>query len=75
MRDIADIPMIEIKNAVLEAITEQFSIATDNLSLIAVKKLGFTRRGNNVDAAFRMAVDELVSQGLIIEEEGKLKTV
>ncbi|MCQ2196304.1 MAG: DUF4011 domain-containing protein [Bacteroidaceae bacterium] len=75
MRDIADIPMIEIKNAVLEAITEQFSIATDNLSLIAVKKLGFTRRGNNVDAAFRIAVDELVKEGLVKEEDGKMKTV
>ncbi len=74
-RDIADIPMAEIKNAVMEAIIEQFSIATDNLSLIVAKKLGFTRRGTNVDTAFRIAVDELVAEGRIVESEGKLSVI
>jgi len=71
-RDIADIPMAEIKNAVLEAIREQFSIGRDALSLITAKKLGFTRRGSNVEDAFRIAVAELCSEGRVEERNGNL---
>lgn len=72
-RDITDVPMIEIKNVVLEAIQEQFAIQMDNLTLIAAKKLGFTRRGANVDAAFKEAVRQLTETGLIVVQDGKLK--
>lgn len=71
-RDIADIPIAEIRNVVREAITEQFALQTDNLTLIAAKKLGFTRRGNKVDAAFKEALDQLKAAGEINEVEGKL---
>lgn len=71
-RDISDIPMTEIKNVVREAIAEQFALQTDNLTLIAAKKLGFTRRGNKVDAAFREALDQLKAAGEIDEVDGKL---
>ncbi len=71
-RDILDIPMIEIENVVMEAIEEQFSIATDSLTLIAAKKLGFTRRGANVDQAFNLAVENLVGKGLVVVNDGRL---
>ncbi len=73
-RDIADIPTIEIRNAVMESVCEQFSISRETLTLIAAKKLGFTRRGTKVEAALRDAIDQLCEEGKIREEDGKLKT-
>lgn len=71
-RDIADIPMAEIKNAVLEAIREQLSIGKDALALITAKKLGFTRRGTNVEDAFRLAVSELTKEGKITMKDDSI---
>ena len=71
-RDVTDIPMAEIKNVVLEAVTEQFSINADSLSLIAAKKLGFTRRGTNVDEALTIATRELCNEGRIEIVDGIL---
>lgn len=71
-RDITDIPMIEISNVVLEAVKEQFSINKDSLSLIAAKKLGFTRRGPKVEQALNSALEQLIKDGSIIEANGKL---
>lgn len=71
-RDITDIPMAEIKNAVLDAVTEQFSIKADSLSLIAAKQLGFTRRGTNVEEALSIATDELYKEGKIDISDGNL---
>lgn len=72
-RDVLDIPFVEIRNAILEAITEQFSIARDSLSLIAAKKLGFTRRGTNVDNTINSAIEQLLSQHIITEQDSNLK--
>lgn len=74
-RDIADIPQVELANAIREALSEQVALDEDNLTLIAAKKLGFTRRGTNVDAAFRKAVDALRTRGVIesIGENLRLK--
>lgn len=71
-RDITDIPLAEIKNVVLEAVTEQFSINADSLSLIAAKKLGFTRRGTNVEEALTLATNELNAEGKIEITDGNL---
>ena len=71
-RDVTDIPMAEIKNVVLEAVTEQFSINTDSLSLIAAKKLGFTRRGTNVEEALSIATQELCNEGKIEITDGNI---
>jgi len=64
--------MAEIKNVVLEAVTEQFSINTDSLSLIAAKKLGFTRRGTNVEEALSIATQELCNEGKIEMTDGNI---
>ena len=71
-RDVTDIPMAEIKNVVLEAVAEQFSINTDSLSLIAAKKLGFTRRGTNVEEALSIATQELCNEGKIEITDGNI---
>lgn len=71
-RDISDIPLAEIKNVVLEALEEQFAIPTDALTLIAAKKLGFSRRGPKVDEALSMSMNQLIEEGTIQLTDGKL---
>ncbi len=74
-RDITDIPQVEIINVITEALREQVALSPDALTLIAAKKLGFTRRGNNMGVAFSNALDVLTSQGRIekIGEHVRLK--
>jgi len=72
-RDILDIPMLEVENAVLEVVSQQISLAADNATLVAAKLLGFTRRGTNVDLAFRTAISNLVDNGRLVLEDGKLR--
>jgi DNA polymerase III delta prime subunit len=62
-RDVADISMVELKNATLESVCEQLSIPEENLRLSAAKKMGFARRSASVDNAFRLAIDALVQSG------------
>lgn len=72
-REIAEIPLIEIMNAITDSVTEQFSIKTDALTLIVAKQLGFTRRGVKVDQAIREALEILKSNNKIVEKEGMLQ--
>ena len=72
-RDITEIPLIEVMNAIKDAVTEQFSIKTDALTLIAAKQLGFTRRGAKVEQAIKEALEILISNNEIIEKEGMLQ--
>ena len=71
-REITDIPLIEIMNAIKDSVMEQFSIKTDALTLIVAKQLGFTRRGVKVDQAIKEALEILKSNNEIIEKEGML---
>ena len=72
-REITEIPLIEVMNAIKDAVTEQFSIKTDALTLIAAKQLGFTRRGAKVEQAIKEALEILISNNEIIEKEGMLQ--
>lgn len=56
-RDITETPEAEIINVIIETVKEQLAIDEDALMLLAAKKMGFTRRGANVDAAFRKALE------------------
>ena len=71
-REISEVSMREIRNAVIEAVTEQFSISADALSLIVSKKLGFMRRGAKVDNAINEAFSQLVKEGVITDTDGSL---
>lgn len=73
-REISEVPMREIRNAVIEAVTEQFSISADALSLIVSKKLGYMRRGTKVDNAINEAFSQLVKEGVISNTDGSLST-
>ena len=72
-RDITEIPYIEIANAIVEAVTEQFSINKDALTLIVTKKLGFSRRGTKVDQALNEALDYLINKGRIFNIDGNIR--
>ncbi len=64
-RDINDIPEIEVINATVEALKEQLSLKADDLTLIVSKKLGFTRRGANVDAVLNKALQTMSATDMI----------
>lgn len=67
-RDITEIPEVEIINAITETLTEQVALKEHDLSLLASKKMGFTRFGANVEAAFMKAID-------IMKGKGKIETI
>lgn len=72
-RDITDIPLIEVMNAVTDSIRQQLSIRTDALTLIVAKQMGFTRRGAKVDQALNTALEILLADNRIIETDGMLR--
>lgn len=72
-RDIIDIPQIELLNVIRESLSEQVAVDEDSLTLIAAKKLGFTRRGINVDTAFRKAIEVLKNKGEIESVGGNIR--
>lgn len=72
-RDITDIPIIEVMNAIVETISENVSIGADALTLVAAKKLGFTRRGTKVDQALNEALDILTSEHSIENIDGMFR--
>lgn len=67
-RDISYIPQIELINAIKEVLTEQIAVEENSLRLASAKKLGFTRRGINVEEAFISALN-------IMKETGQVETV
>lgn len=72
-RDLSDIPQVELENALCEALAEQIALDEDSLALTAAKKMGFTRRGANVDQALRTAVASLKSSGRVESIGDKLR--
>ncbi len=62
-RDVLDIPQAELQVVVCEVLAEQVALSPENLTLYAAKKLGFARRGANVDSALRTAVQKLIEKG------------
>lgn len=73
VRDITEIPVVEIENVILEGIEEQIALPTNNLTLIAAKKLGFTRRGPNLETTLNQAVERLIQDKKIENVDGKLR--
>ena len=69
-RDITEIPLIEIMNAIALTVQEQLSIKTDALTLLVAKKLGFARRGTKVDQALKEGLEILLNTRCIVESGG-----
>ncbi|MDO4511872.1 MAG: DUF4011 domain-containing protein [Bacteroidales bacterium] len=72
-RDITEIPIVEVMNAIVAAVKEQLSIREEALTLIVAKQLGFSRRGAKVDLALNEALQILIAQGKVENAEGMLR--
>ena len=71
-RSIEEIPSVELMEVLLEVVKQNISIAPDAATLSAAKRMGFSRRGANVEAAFTYALEQLLKNGLLAENERKL---
>ncbi|MBQ0016267.1 MAG: DUF4011 domain-containing protein [Bacteroidales bacterium] len=71
-RSIEEIPSVELATVVLEVAGQNLSIAEDSLTLIAAKRMGFARRGANVDVAFKQVLSRLICNGKLSECDGKI---
>ena len=72
-RDITEIPLIEIMNAIALTVQEQLSIKTDALTLLVAKRLGFARRGAKVELALNKGLEALLNANRVVECEGVIK--
>ena len=69
-RDISDIPMLEIRNAVKYAVEQQVSIPIDGLKKQATQMLGFARKVQKADLAVELAIAQLIDSGELCEDNG-----
>ncbi|MDO4191055.1 MAG: DUF4011 domain-containing protein [Bacteroidales bacterium] len=72
-RDITEIPISELCNAIIETLEEQIAIPAEALTLIAAKKIGFARRGEKVDNALNLAINELMEKDIIEAHDNRLR--
>ncbi len=66
-RDVRDVPIQEIANAVCVVLYEQFSMEQEDLLRETAKKLGYTRLGGNVLAALNTGIGYAQKKGEIAE--------
>ncbi|MGM9804270.1 MAG: DUF4011 domain-containing protein [Muribaculaceae bacterium] len=71
-RDINEIPICEIANAVIEAVQEQLTVSRSFIVLVVARKLGFTRRGTKVEEAVNTAINYLVGQNKVKEVDNNI---
>lgn len=55
-RDIQDVPVQEVANAIYTVLYEQISMESDDLLRETANKLGYTRLGNNVLSALKLGI-------------------
>ena len=68
-RSIEDIPSIELEIVIKEIVTQNLSIPEEGLTLIAAKRMGFSRRGTNVDAALNEVLSRLIEQNKLCKSD------
>jgi hypothetical protein len=71
-RSIDEISPEEVRQTLLDVVSEQLSLPEDNATLLAAKRLGFARRGQKVEAALQRAMRYLIANDMIISKDGKL---
>ncbi len=62
-RDVRDVPVQEVANAIYTVLYEQVSMAQEDLLRETANKLGYTRLGNNVLSALALGIEYAQSQG------------
>ena len=71
-RDIIDIPINEIMNAVHFVVEQLFSIPVEELKKMTSQLLGFARKGTNVDIQVMKAINLLIGRGILYDNNGNL---
>ena len=74
-RSIAEIPAIEIVNAIKEVVSEEFSLPKDKIPTIAARKLGFSSAGAKISETINKAVDLLEAQKVVTVTNGSVSLV
>ena len=64
-RTVGEIPDVEIANAIVEVVSEEFSLPKDMVPKLACKKLGFTSTGYRMAEVIKAVLDDLVEQGRV----------
>jgi hypothetical protein len=64
-RSIAEIPQIEIENAVIEVVKEEFALPQDKIPTLAAKKLGFASAASKIREAINSTILILIDQNRI----------
>lgn len=65
-RSISEIPQVEIVNAILEVVSEEFSLPQDKIPTLAAKKLGFAGAASKIRETINAAISILIGQHRIV---------
>jgi hypothetical protein len=65
-RSITEIPQVEIANAILEVVSEEFALHQDKISTLAAKKLGFASAASKIRETINAVISILTSQGKLV---------
>ncbi|MGL5273863.1 MAG: AAA domain-containing protein [Phocaeicola sp.] len=71
-REILDIPLVEVMNAILFIVEQQIAIPHEDVKRLAAQALGFSRKGTNLEAATTEALNKLLAKGAIVDKEGMI---
>lgn len=71
-RDILEIPMLEVMNAMLYVVEQQISLPREDLKRLTSQTMGFQRKGANLDATTDIAFDNLIRYQMIKDENGNI---
>lgn len=74
-RDFADVPVVEVENAMLYVISQQISLSTDDLKRLTAYQLGYTRKGTVIETITGMVAERLKARGAIKIDGEKASTV
>lgn len=74
-RDITDIPLIELMNAMHYAVEQQISVSAEDLKRQVAQLLGFARKGAKIGEAADKALQNLLDAGTLREADGMVSLV
>jgi hypothetical protein len=73
-RKVEEVPRAELKLAVRHLISDARRVTRDELTFQVARLFGWNRRGPDIAAALDGAVDELIREGVVAEDNGYLKS-
>ena len=68
-RSIAEIPQIEIENAIIEVVREEFALPQDKIPTLAAKKMGFASAASKIREVINSTILVLIAQNKILAKD------